>query len=140
MEGDFTLERSLSARIAVLGAVFHKLHVDNVLLEGMLLKVSMVILPDQKASSQQLARATCTALSRTVSPALPGIVFLSGRRGDEEAIGNLHAINEIANKDCSRYSWKLSFSYEWALEGEGIKARAKGDNKMAQELFVERAK
>lgn len=58
MEGNFTLERSLAAHIAVLSAVFHELHAHSVLLEGMLLKVSMVILPDQKASPQQVADVT----------------------------------------------------------------------------------
>lgn len=140
MEGEFTLERSLTAHIAILSAVFHQLHAHNVLLEGMLPKVSMVILPHQKASPQQVAQATCTALSRTVPPALPGIVFLSGGQGDEEAIKNLQAINEIANKDRRRYPWKLSFSYGRALQGEPMKAWAKGNNKKAQDLFVERAK
>jgi fructose-bisphosphate aldolase class I len=117
MDGEFTLERSLAAHIAVLSAVFHELHAHNVLLEGMILKVSMVILPKRKASPEQVAQATCTALSRTVPPALPGIVFLSGGQGDEEAIKNLQAINEIAKKDRSRYPWKLSFSYGLAPDG-----------------------
>jgi fructose-bisphosphate aldolase, class I len=140
MEGNFTLERSLAAHIAVLSTVFHKLHVHNVLLEGMLLKVSMVILPNQKASPRQVADATLAALSRTVPPALPGIVFLSGGQGDEEAVKNLQAINETANKDRSRHPWKLSFSYGRALQGEAMKAWAKGDIKQAKSLFVERAK
>ena len=115
MEGDFTLEQSLSGHIAVLSAVFKELHAHNVLLEGMLLKVSMVILPERKSSPQQVAEATCAALSRTVPPAIPGIVFLSGGQGDEEAIENLQAINEIANKDRAKHPWRLSFSYGMVL-------------------------
>jgi fructose-bisphosphate aldolase, class I len=111
MEGDFTIERSTDAHIAVLAAVFRKLHVHNVLLEGMILKVSMVALPKEKASPQQVAEMTCRALSRTVPPALPGIVFLSGGQGDMEAIKNLQAINVIAKKNRSQHPWKLSFSY-----------------------------
>jgi fructose-bisphosphate aldolase class I len=111
MEGDFTIERSTDAHISVLAAVFRKLHAHNVLLEGMILKVSMVALPKEKASPEQVAEMTCRALSRTVPPALPGIVFLSGGQGDMEAIKNLQAINVIAKKNRSQHPWKLSFSY-----------------------------
>src|ERR1700694_2974901 len=92
MEGEYTMERSMNAHVAVLSSVFKELHAHNVLLEGMLLKVSMVALPEAKASPEQVAKFTCRALSRTVPPALPGIVFLSGGQGDMEAIKNLQAI------------------------------------------------
>jgi fructose-bisphosphate aldolase class I len=111
MEGEYTMERSMNAHIAVLSSIFKELHTHNVLLEGMLLKVSMVALPKAKASPEQVAEFTCRALSRTVPPALPGIVFLSGGQGDMEAIKNLQAINVIANKNRSQHPWKLSFSY-----------------------------
>jgi fructose-bisphosphate aldolase class I len=150
MDGEFTMHRSMEAHIAVLTAVFRELHAHNVLLEGMILKVSMVVLPKEKASPEQVAELTCRALSRTVPPALPGIVFLSGGQGDMEAIKNLQAINVIANANRAQHPWKLSFSYGSiyvtiliigrALQGEAMKAWAKRDNKKAQGLFVERAK
>jgi fructose-bisphosphate aldolase, class I len=151
MEGEFTFERSLAAHTEVLSAIFKEIHAHHVLLEGMLLKVSMVVLPKQRASPRQVAEMTCRALSRTVPPSLPGIVFPSGGQGDEEAIKNLQAINEIAKQHRSQYPWKLSFSYGktsvtmvlragLALQGEAMKAWAKGDEKKPQELFMERAK
>lgn len=105
------MEQSLKAHITVLAAVSKELHAHNVLLEGMLLKVSMVVLPKRKASPPQVAEYTCRALSNTVPPAIPGVVFLSGGQGDEEAIENLQAINDIAIRDRARHPWKLSFSY-----------------------------
>ena len=35
-----------------------------------------------------------TALARTVPPAMPGIVFLSGGQSEDEASVNLNAINQ----------------------------------------------
>ena len=49
----------------------------------------------QRATPQEVARATCLALSRTVPAAVPGIVFLSGGQSEEEASVNLSAINQV---------------------------------------------
>ena len=82
----------------VLAAVYKALNDHHVYLEGTLLKPNMVT-PGQaspvKASPQEVARATVTALSRTVPPAMPGVVFLSGGQSEEEASVNLNAINQF---------------------------------------------
>ena len=82
----------------VLAAVYKALNDHHVFLEGTLLKPNMVT-PGQaspvKASPQEVARATVTALSRTVPPAMPGVVFLSGGQSEEEASVNLNAINQF---------------------------------------------
>jgi fructose-bisphosphate aldolase class I len=46
-----------------------------------------------KVSPEEIAVRTATALSRTVVPALVGIVFLSGGQSEEEASLNLNAMN-----------------------------------------------
>jgi fructose-bisphosphate aldolase, class I len=59
----------------VLAAQYKALSDHNVYLEGTLLKPNMVTAGQscpKKYSSQDIARATVTALSRTVPPAVPG--------------------------------------------------------------------
>lgn len=46
-----------------------------------------------KFSPEDVAKATVTALQRTVPAAVPGITFLSGGQSEEEASVNLNAIN-----------------------------------------------
>ena len=51
-----------------------------------------------KRTSEEIAQATVTALSRTVPAAVPGVVFLSGGQSEEEASVNLNAINQYPGK------------------------------------------
>ncbi|KAK9884867.1 hypothetical protein WA026_009089 [Henosepilachna vigintioctopunctata] len=55
-------------------------------LEGTLLKPNMVVAGQAatvKPSKEEIGKATVTALSRTVPPAVPGITFLSGGQSEE---------------------------------------------------------
>ncbi len=97
-DGDHDLERCQKVTETVLAATYKALNDHNVFLEGTLLKPNMVT-PGQackvKATPEQVARATVTALSRTVPAAVPGIVFLSGGQSEEEASVNLSHINQV---------------------------------------------
>ncbi|HZQ60712.1 MAG TPA: class I fructose-bisphosphate aldolase, partial [Casimicrobiaceae bacterium] len=120
IDGDHTLERSHEVSEAVLHAVFQALHRHRVLLEGMVLKPSMVI-PGKanahKAAPEEVARATLEVLTRTVPAAVPTINFLSGGQSPEQATANLNAMNAMApNKP-----WVLSFSYARALQDPPMK-------------------
>lgn len=71
----------------VLAAVFKALNDKGVLLEGALLKPNMVTYgqdhPERKNDHvQEHAYRTVQALSRTVPPALAGVVFLSGGQSE----------------------------------------------------------
>src|SRR5438046_3701763 len=81
IDGDHTIERCYEVSDAVLHAVFDALHRHRVMLEGMVLKPSMV-LPGKdrspKASPQKVAEATLQILRRNVPAAVPSINFLSG--------------------------------------------------------------
>lgn len=92
----------------------------------------------QKASPQDIARATVTALQRTVPAAVPGVVFLSGGQSEEEASVNLNAINQYQGKK----PWALSFSYGRALQASALRAwQGKPENISAgQKEFLQRAK
>ena len=85
----------------VLSATVSRLWHHGVLLEGCLLKPQMVIPGADrgpgagKPTPEQIAEHTVAALRRTIPPALPGIMFLSGGQTEEEATANLNAINKL---------------------------------------------
>jgi len=141
MDGDHTIERTAAVSERVLAAVYKALNDNNVLLEGSLLKPAMCVAgQDFKPPStpQEIAHHTVTTLSRTVPPSVPGIMFLSGGQGEEEATVNLNAINKYPGKK----PWHLSFSYGRALQATVI-ATWKGDANnvnAAQEVFLKRAR
>ena len=139
IDGDHTIERCHEVSEAVLRAVFDALARHRVLLEGIVLKPSMV-LPGKanpnKASPEEVAAATLEVLRRTVPAAVPTINFLSGGQGPEEATANLNAMNAMDR----RAPWVLSFSFARALQ-DPVMHTWKGDARnvaQAQEIFVHR--
>lgn len=54
-------------------------------------------------------------LGRSVPPAIPGIMFLSGGLSEEESTQYLNAINVLA-KEQNNNPWALSFSFGRALQ------------------------
>lgn len=87
---------------------------------------------------QTAAALTVRTLQRTVPPAVPGIMFLSGGQSEEEATAHLAAMNMIDTKK----PWSLSFSFGRALQASALKAwGGKKENwKACQEAFMVRAK
>jgi len=139
MDGSHTIERCYQVTEATLQAVFNELFSQRVVYEGMLLKPNMVVSGKecpQQASPEEVARATIRCFSAVVPAALPGIVFLSGGQGDEEATANLNAMNALG-----AHPWQLSFSYGRALQAPSLKAW-KGENanvQAGQEALAHRA-
>jgi fructose-bisphosphate aldolase class I len=90
------------------------------------------------ASVQDVAEHTVRVLQRTVPPAIPGIMFLSGGSSEEDATVYLNAINNVSGPK----PWSLSFSYGRALQNSTIKAWAglASNVATAQKVFLERAK
>ncbi len=91
----------------------------------------------KKATAEDVARATVTALQRTVPVAVPGICFLSGGQSEDEASINLNAINQYKGKK----PWTLTFSYGRALQASVLKTWAgKTENvSTAQDQLLKRA-
>ncbi len=139
-DGDHDLERCQKVTETVLAATYKALNDHHVFLEGTLLKPNMVT-PGQscpaQATPEQIARATVTALSRTVPAAVPGIVFLSGGQSEEQASVNLSHINKI--KDIPM-PWNLSFSFGRALQASALKAWSGNNVKAGQTAYLARAK
>jgi fructose-bisphosphate aldolase, class I len=73
--------------------------------------------PGYPVSPETVADATLACFRRTVPAAVPGIVFLSGGQGDEEATANLNALNAKGP-----HPWRLSFSYGRALQHAALQA------------------
>jgi fructose-bisphosphate aldolase class I len=141
IDGNHTIERCYEVSEAVLHAVFDALYRHRVLLEGMVLKPSMVLPGKEnpkKATPEQVAEATLRVLKRTVPAAVPTINFLSGGQKPEEATANLNAMNAMSPHG----PWVLSFSYARALQDPAMKAwSGKKDNvASAQQAFYRRIK
>jgi fructose-bisphosphate aldolase class I len=141
MDGDHSIERCSTVTTDTLHAVFGALIAQRVQLEGMLLKPNMVI-PGKKhsggkASPEEVAQATVACFRQVVPAAVPGIVFLSGGQGDEEATANLDAINKLGP-----HPWGVSFSYGRALQAAALSAWQGDDGNAGagQKAFLHRAR
>lgn len=141
MEGDHDIEVCYEVTEATLRSLFAALYEHNVMLEGTILKASMVIAGKDCAdqySSDEVAEATVRCLKSAVPANLPGIVFLSGGQGDEESTANLNAMNQIGP-----HPWPLSFSYGRAMQQAALKLWALdmgGNLAAAQAIVAQRAK
>ena len=141
MDGDHTIEVSYEVHEAVLRSLFNALYEQNVMLEGTILKASMVIhgtKSTEKADVEEVAEATVRVLKSTVPASLPGIVFLSGGQSDKDATAHLNAMNRMGP-----HPWPLSFSYGRAMQQAALKLWSediKGNIASAQKIVHERAK
>lgn len=141
MDGDHDIDVCYDVTEATLRSLFGALYEQNVLLEGTILKASMVIPGKscaQQASVEEVADATVRCLRASVPAALPGIVFLSGGQSDEDATAHLDAMNKMG-----QHAWPLSFSYGRALQHAAQKKWAEnpaGNVEEAQQILAKRAR
>jgi fructose-bisphosphate aldolase class I len=141
MDGDHTIERCEAVTEATLDVVFRELKAERVLLEGILLKPSMVLSGSKsprQATVPEVAEATLRCFRRTVPAAVPGIVFLSGGQRDDLATAHLNAMNAMAGSA----PWPLSFSYGRALQAPVLAAWRGDPGRVAagQQAFYHRAR
>jgi fructose-bisphosphate aldolase class I len=119
IDGDHTIEQSYQATAAILKKTFEEAKDQDVLLEGMILKASMVIAgksAENQSTPEEVAEQTTKCLLENVPHGLAGVVFLSGGQSDEQATANLNAMNKIPN-----LPWKLTFSYSRAIQNPVLK-------------------
>jgi fructose-bisphosphate aldolase class I len=141
MDGDHTLARCAQVTEEVLRAVFEQLYLQQVTLEGMLLKPNMV-LPGlacpAPATVDEVADATVKVLLRAVPAAVPGIAFLSGGQPSELASARLNAMN-VRSK--TRLPWALAFSFARAIQQPALEIwRGEASNvPAAQQALFHRA-
>ncbi|RCV22431.1 hypothetical protein SEVIR_4G229900v4 [Setaria viridis] len=139
-DGGHDIKTCAAVTERVLAAVFKSLNDHKVLLEGTLLKCNMVTpgSDSPKVGAEVIAEYTVAALRRTVPPAVPGVVFLSGGQSEEEATQNLDAMNKLEVLK----PWTLSFSFGRALQQSTLKKwLGKKENvAAAQATFLVRCK
>src|SRR5699024_4469812 len=88
MDGSHDLDTAYDVSEAALKVQFAQLYEHDVLLEGTVLKPSMVISGSEaanRAGTEEVAEATIDCLLNSVPAALAGIVFQSGGQGAVEA-------------------------------------------------------
>jgi len=141
MDGAHTLARCSEISEEVLRAVFEQLYLQQVTLEGMILKPNMVV-PGLACSTQpttdEVADATVKCLLRAVPAAVPGIAFLSGGQSSELASARLNAMN-VRFK--TRLPWALAFSFARAIQQPALEIwRGEASNvPAAQQALFHRA-
>ena len=142
MDGEHSPARCEMVTEEILRAVFHQMHEQGVLLEGMLLKPNMVLPGLQnlrQQSSDEVADATVLCLLRTVPAAVPGVMFLSGGQPGTLATARLNAMNARYR---SRLPWALSFSFARAIQQPALEIWRGDASKVgeAQQALLHRAR
>ena len=143
IDGDHSIDRCFEVSEFTLREVFYHLAQQGVILEGSLLKPSMVLSGNSaanRAGPEEVAEKTVACFKKVVPAAVPGVVFLSGGQSDNEATVNLNAINQRAAGVGA--PWQLSFSFSRGLQQAPLKAWAgKSENvESAKQAFYHRAK
>ncbi|CAG4969961.1 class I fructose-bisphosphate aldolase [Novilysobacter luteus] len=141
MDGGHDIDECYQVTEVTLRSLFASLYEQNVMLEGTILKASMVLpgtTSGEKASVEEVAAATLQCLKSTVPATLPGIVFLSGGQSDQDATAHLDAMNRMGPNP-----WPLSFSYGRAMQSAALKLWSQdlvGNVGKAQETVFARAR
>ena len=143
LDGDHTIDRCFETSEATLNETFAQLVRQGVVLEGILLKPSMVTSGNKavnRAGPEEVAEKTVECFRRSIPVTLPGVVFLSGGQSDEEATVNLNAINQRAA--VVSVPWQYSFSFGRGLQGAPLKAWSgqAANVERAKQAFYHRAK
>ena len=142
-DGDHDIDKCFEVTEETLREVFDQLAQQKVLLEGMLLKPSMVISGGsaiKRAAPEEVAERTIECFKRVLPASVPGVVFLSGGEPDDSVTANLNALNKQAGD--AKAPWELSFSFGRSLQGAPLSAWAgKPENTEAAALaFYTRAR
>ncbi len=141
MEGSHDISACYEVTEATLRSLFNALYDQNVVLEGTILKASMVIAGtgcDEQPGVEEVAESTVMCLKSTVPAILPGVVFLSGGQTDTQSTAHLNAMNQF-----DHLPWPLSFSYGRAMQQAALKLWSqdmKGNFAKAQQVVYERAR
>ena len=141
IDGDHTLERCYEVTTQVYQELFTQLREQGVLLEGTILKTSMVISGTKNShqcSPTEVAEWTVKCLKENVPSELAGVVFLSGGMTNIQSTENLNEMNKIGGTP-----WPLSFSYGRAIQQPALELWAEdmqGNYEEAQHQLVHRAK
>lgn len=140
IDGNHSRKQAEQASEKILSALFEELHDAGVLLEGLILKTSMVVTgkeSGEKETPEEVANDTLKVFTKVLPRELAGVAFLSGGQKEIQATENLNAINQHKN-----LPWPVTFSYARALQDSATKMwQGKKEHvKAAQKIFIHRAK
>jgi fructose-bisphosphate aldolase, class I len=140
MDGEHTVETCREATVHVLTNVFKELQAARIKLDAMILKPNMVTAGKacaKQPTHEDVARQTVNVLKRCVPPQVAGIAFLSGGQSSLDATQHLNLM-----KAQGPLPWRLTFSYNRALQADALKAWAGHDENIdaARAAFAHRAK
>ncbi len=141
MTGTHDIDTAYDINELALKTLFSQLYEHDVLLEGTILKPSMVTAGDkcpEQNSVEEVAEATVSCLLNAVPASLAGIVFLSGGQSEIEATEHLNEMNKMGP-----LPWPLSFSFGRALQASALKvwgANPKNNVAAAQAELSHRAR
>jgi fructose-bisphosphate aldolase class I len=141
MTGDHDIDTAYDVNELALKTLFSHLYEQDVLLEGTILKPSMVTAGDkcpEQADVEDVAEATVSCLMNAVPASLAGIVFLSGGQTEIQATEHLNEMNKLGP-----LPWPLSFSFGRALQASAIKvwgSNPKDNVAAAQQELAHRAR
>jgi fructose-bisphosphate aldolase class I len=136
LDGDHSIERCYEATAQTLKMLFWQLEHQNVLLEGIILKASMVLSgkdAPNRADVQTVAEQTVKCLKENVPAEVAGVVFLSGGQEEIEATAHLDAMNKIGG-----LPWPLTFSYSRAIQNPVLKLWAEKKTDEAAAAYLKR--
>jgi fructose-bisphosphate aldolase, class I len=140
MIGDHSVERCEAVTREVLTEQFQQLALAGVDLRAVILKPNMITAGAscvKQAGADEVAGRTLLVLNDCVPQQVPGIAFLSGGQSEIQATEHLHLMNVE-----KQWPWKITFSYNRALQDSALKAwRGQDENiAVAQKAFAHRAK
>ncbi len=140
-DGDHSIEKCAEVSGRALDVLFAELREQGVLLEGVILKTSMVLAGKDHvpaSTPEEVARATVATFKKHVPEEVPGIVFLSGGQTPKQATENLNAVHQLGED----LPWTISFSYGRGIQNPALEiwAKDKTNVEAAQKALVHRAK
>ena len=139
INGDHNIEKCYEVTKKILKELYKELIIQDVYLEGTILKASMVIAGNKcpvQNTPEEIADMTVKCLKECVPTNVPGVMFLSGGQTEIQSTEHLNLMN-------SKYKdlpWKLSFSYGRAIQSPVLQAWANGDDDNAKDLLRKRIK
>jgi fructose-bisphosphate aldolase, class I len=141
LEGNHSRLRAKEVIAETMSVLMDTLSAQAVDLSAVIVKTSMALSGSEskrKDTPEEVAEDTLEALMGSVSPRIPGIVFLSGGQTPDQATDNLGAITGLAQQKGA--PWPLTFSYSRALQDEALRAWGgrDADVEAARKAFLER--
>ncbi|KAL8570826.1 hypothetical protein ACOMHN_006975 [Nucella lapillus] len=126
-EGEHDLQLAQYVTEQALSSLFKALADHHVFLEGMLLRLCMVIAGqdcEDEVSIKEVTHATVTALKRTIPPAVAGLFSSCGDDSEDDTVGRLDVINKYGgtlswdafHRTGSGLPWPMNYSLGDAVQ------------------------